>query len=435
MNEVKLPHSEGHEKSVVSTLLQQGMHIEGAETLTPEHFHNPATRASFRELQTIENGPIDLVEFAQRAQSKGFLESMGGPGVISELYGYAPTSAHFSHHLAKLHVLKAKRAACSAAMRLLEASQDHSDDETFLERSLEPMTEIHDIASATKKARTKNQLIKSVLEDFEGRVVRQESSMGIPTGFRCYDEALRGLHTKRIIVISGLPSSGKTLIANQIAWAAAESGTPTLKISLEMPAEKLIERNLIFASRLPAKAITDPLEYAEANGNKTPSREHLKQVQSAIKRIQKAPIEYEDPSNCSIGQIIAIIRRHVRQHKTKVVVVDYIQLIKGEKGISREQQLSEISHALQSIAKELDLCLIVLSQQNKEGGTKHAEAITEDADLVMAILKDLNKDSETFGQHKGILVRKDRHYGNNGLILPIYLIKDMLRFEEDQYRN
>lgn len=353
--------------------------------------------------------------------------------MISELYGYAPCAQNFGAHIQALHVLKAKRAAVRAAQALLVAAQDVNDDEGFLRLSLDPMTEVNDIASATRKSRSKKQLIQTVLEEFKSRTLHRESSMGIRTNFQCFDNALRGLHPKRITVISGLPSSGKTLIANQMAWAAAESGVPTLKISLEMPAEKLIDRNIVFASRLPAKAWTDPLEYARSQGKEEPTKEHLKQIGGAVKRIQNAPIEYEDPSNCSIGQIIAIIRRHVRRNRTRVVVVDYLQLIKGEKGLSREQQLSEISHALQSIAKELGLCLILLSQQNKEGGTKHAESITEDADLVMAIMKDLEKDSATFGQHKGIMVRKDRHYGNNGLILPLYLIKDMLRFEEHQF--
>ena len=430
IEELNMPHSERHEKSVISTLLQNGLSTEGAETLTPDHFHNPFIRRHYVELEEMEGDVPDLIEFSTRLVNKGIVQDFGGASVVAELYGYAPTGAHFAEHLKKLHILKAKRAQIIACLDAIEAAEDLNDDETFLEKSLEPMTEIHEIASATQRSRTKRELIARVIADFEQRVVEQKSSMGVETPFTSFNQYLRGLHTKRVTVVSGLPSSGKTLFANQLLWSAAQQGVPSLNISLEMPSEKIIERNVVFASRLPAKALTDPLEFARANDSKKPTREHLLAIKRATSSILEAPIHFEDPSNCNVSQIIALIRRHHRINKIRVVSIDYLQLIKGERGLSREQQLSEVSHALQSIAKELDLSLILLSQQNKEGGTKHAEAITEDADLVLAILRDLDKDSETYGQHKGVLVRKDRHFGNNGVVLPIYLIKEMLRFEE-----
>jgi len=206
-------------------------------------------------------------------------------------------------------------------------------------------------------------------------------------------------------------------------------------VSKELPAKKAVERTLPVASGLPALAIKEPFEYAAQEGKTQLCKKDLQKLKKGVQRITNLPIQYEDPTGAHISQIVAIIRRHHRRNKIKVVVVDYLQLVNGDFRLSKEQQMSQISHALQGLAKELDICMILLSQQNKEGGTKHAESITEDADLFISIAQDRaktigNDPNPNFGKYLGLACRKDRHNGNGGSILPVILNKDLLKFTE-----
>lgn len=428
---IKIVHGERFEKSVISSLMQEGFSLEGAETLTPDHFYNIGLRNIFIKLSESISDVFDLTHFTQKALETGSLESLGGPNVIAECYTFTPSAVHFYDHVKELHVYKARRMAIKAASRLLESAQNLASSEDFINAAGEPMTDLLETAAANQSSKTKKQILRTALDRFEERVRGENGSMGWATGLQSYDQYLKGLHPQQITVLSGFPSSGKTVLAGQILWEVAKEGIPSLMISLEMPADKIVERIIPLASDRPAAAISDPLSYAKQNGASRPTKEHLLGIKNAFRRIHDSPIEIEDPSNASIAQVLATIRKHARKNGVKVVAVDYLQLIRGNGSLSREQQMSEISHSLQGVAKELGLSMILLSQQNKEGGTKHAEAIAEDADTVLSILQDRDKESDNYGKHQGVMIRKDRHNGNTGVIMPIYFDKPMIRFSQD----
>lgn len=426
----QIPHSERYEKSALSSLMQEGFHLEGAETLTPDVFYSPTRRRMFELIAEQASTGFDLTRFIEECITNGILDKLGGPASITECYTFAPTSTHFQDHVKALLALQARRKAIKAARELIEAAENITDDEAFLIAAGAPMNEVIETATATHQGRSKKEILKIVMTRFEERVKGGQETRGWETSFPKYNETLRGLHPQQVTVISGFPSSGKTVLAGQLLWDMAKEGLPSLMISLEMPADKILERIIPLASRRSGNAISDPIGYARANGADRPTKEQLEGIRKGINSIRDAPFEIVDPSNASIDQIQALIRRHVHRNQTRVVAVDYLQLIRGSKTLSREQQMSEISHAFQGIAKELNLSLILLSQQNKEGATKHAEAIAEDADTLLSILQDRNKESSSFGEHQGVMIRKDRHHGNTGIILPLYLNKEMIRFEE-----
>jgi replicative DNA helicase len=112
----------------------------------------------------------------------------------------------------------------------------------------------------------------------------------------------------------------------------------------------------------------------------------------------------------------------------KLVAVDYVQLIRGGKHDNKEGEISEISHALQEVAQDLGITLLILSQLNQDGETKHGRVIEEDADAVMNIVQDRNKESATYKQHRHILIAKDRHYGSGGQRVPLILHRERIRF-------
>ena len=425
-SKVKIPHSISVEKSVLSSLFQyEDLPEEG--TINDHIFFSPAHKIIYFELNQMGR-PVDIVKLTQRLIDNGKIGTVGGPSAIVEIYTFQPTSSYFPEHLKLLHRYAARRSAITAANELLVASYDLSDEEAYIELTRTPMEAVAEIAEAASPSRSRDDIVETMIQNFAERVKNKDAVMGWPTGMVLFDDQFKGIHPKRIYIIGGYPTSGKTVMAIQVLWNIAINATPTLMISLEMPADKIAERNMVIASGLKADAITDPHAYANMEGFPTPTKGHLDQIRKAAVLVRNTPIYYEDPTGARLATLLILIRKHVKKHGVKVVAVDYIQLIIGPKTMNKEQELATISHAFQSLAKELNIAIILLSQQNKEGGTKYAEAVNEDADCVISILQVMDKESIHYRKHTGIGIRKDRHGGGTGGFLDIILDKDYLIF-------
>ena len=426
---MNFPYSERYEKSVLSTLFSEEV-LEGEETLTEDHFYLPSHRDLYRLIMNSPR-PIDLVRFTEELMKMDKLDKLGGAGFIAEIFTFSPTNLNFQSYLKDLHIFKARRHAIKASLELIESAQDVQDDESFISKAGLPMTLVSDISSSASNTREKKHIIKDLVVEMERRLEGKSSSMGWPTGIKPIDDSVRGLHPERLYIISGYPTSGKTVLAIQLCWRMAVIDIPALVISLELPDHKIAERNLIISSGLPAIAISEPLEYAKSFGMTRMKQETIRDMKRALNRMNELPIFFEDPTGASIEQIVAIIRRNVKRHGVKVVAVDYLQLVKtSTKAFSKEQEITDISHTFQALAKELKIQIILLSQQNKDGGTKYAESPAEDADAVLTIVQDRDPDSDDFTKHLGIGIRKDRHHGKTGDFLKVVLNKEMLVFEE-----
>jgi len=129
-----------------------------------------------------------------------------------------------------------------------------------------------------------------------------------------------------------------------------------------------------------------------------------------------------------IATIISTIRRAHRKHGIKAAFLDYVQLIRGERGLSKEQEIMGISNVIQELAAELGIFIAIMSQENSEGETKHARAIEEDSDWTISIRQDQDKKSATYKQHIDILITKDRHNSRGGEKLPLILDREHVRF-------
>lgn len=242
------------------------------------------------------------------------------------------------------------------------------------------------------------------------------------------DEHLRGAHPGRLWVIGAYPEGGKSVIASQMIVDAARDGTECLFLTLEMSERDLMDRMIIQAARVDAKAYTEPLDYARQHGLNAPAHGILQAIKNAAISIKDTPLRLQRPANRKLGTIIATIRKAAREMKIKVAVVDYLQLIRGGDHGTKEGEIAEISHALQEVAQDLQISLLVLSQLNADGETKHGRVIEEDADAVIRIVQDRNKESETYKQHRYIMIDKDRHYGSGGTKVPLILNRERIRF-------
>lgn len=424
-----LPHALGIEKAVLSVLMQYPETADEAPQITGQHFHIPAHRLIFDRIAAIRSsgGTFELVGFVQDLLSAGLLERAGGPSAIHDLYSYQPSPGHFHQHIARLSEFRAFRAAIDAAKGLEEAAMNH--DTSQLSDALSSATSgILDALTDGSSAPHVETIVRASIEAFEKRVRGADTAMGIPM-LTELDEHLRGAHPGRMWIIGAYPEGGKSVLASQMIVDAARDGTQCLFLTLEMSERDLMDRMIVQAARVDARAFTEPKEYARDNGNASPAVGILQAIQRGAMSLKEAPLRLQRPANRKLGTVIACIRKAVREMNVKIAAIDYFQLIRagGDHG-TKEGEISEISHALQEVAQDLQITLLVLSQLNADGETKHGRVIEEDADAVIRIVQDRNKESETYKQHRHISIDKDRHYGSGGKRVPLILDRERIRF-------
>lgn len=427
------PHAPGVEKDVLSVLFHDPQMIDEVPTLTADHFHLPAHKIVFNLMSELSNSgkPVELVSFVQHLLDRGLLERAGGPSEIHDIEAHAVTQVHLQHHVAILSDKLARRMTITVAAEMTRVAYEAAEVQEILDATSAPISAIHDTLTGTRPAISTKSVIRGCLDRWEKLCTGQADPIGMVTSLGEINRLFRGLHGKQTVVISGYPGGGKTTLAAQLGMDVALDGNNTLICSLEMPAESLMARMLAYVARRPGDAITDPLKYCrekfDASG---PTNDLLLAIQGAAKKIAASPFAIEDLIGSTVCQIAACIRRAHRKRPLKVVVVDYAQRIQPapEKiRESREQQLAHSSNYLADLAKELGFCLLLPSQLNKEGAAKHAEAINEDADLHLQIVQDRTGQTPTFN-HLGIAVVKDRHNGQDGVLLTIVLDGPMVRF-------
>jgi replicative DNA helicase len=425
-----LPHAAGIEKATLSVFLQypESWHEKG--DLSAIWYYLPANRLLFEAIEeTVSVGnALELVSFVQLLADTGRLSAIGGPGYVTEVYGYQPSPSHLQSHIGKLRSKLACRMVIETAATMREVALQAPEDSELIDCTGTPITAILDTLTGSKPAPDAKELGKLWWENYQKLVRGEKLPMGIQTGIWEIDNALRGLHPGHIGVISARSSGGKSTLATQIMCGIASPENPVIYLPLEGTVEAAYSRCIIQISKLEASAITSPAEYAQLNGRSTISKEEEKQVGAALRKMVSGGFHFDPPANRKIQTIISTIRRAHRRHGIKVAFVDYVQLIRGEKGTSKEQEMMGISNSIQELAAELGIFIGIMSQENSDGETKHARAIEEDSDWTLSVVQDQVKTSETYKIHKHILITKDRHNGKGGEKLPLILDRKHVRF-------
>lgn len=423
-----IPHALGVEKAVLSVLFQYPDQADECPQLCADHFHIPSHRMIFERMRTIRanGGNLELVGFAQDLLSTGMLERVGGPAALSDIYSYQPTPTMFGDHVARLSEFRAFRAALEGAEQLTAAAMTH-DREIVSEAITGASAAILNALTDGAPAMTVSQIVSDAVDRYQQRVKGTSTAMGIPTIWEL-DQNLRGAHPGRLWVIGAYPEGGKSVMASQMIVDAALAGTQCLFLTLEMSEADLMDRMIIQAAKVPAKAFSEPKDYARDNAQSGPTEGLLRAIQRGAVAIKESPLRLQRPANRKLSTVIASIRKAAREMDIKLAAVDYLQLIRGGDHGNKEGEISEISHALQECAQDLGITLLVLSQLNADGETKHGRVIEEDADAVINIVQDRNKESETYKQHRHVLIAKDRHYGSGGTRVPLVLDRERIRF-------
>ncbi|MCW1885497.1 hypothetical protein OKA04_12225 [Luteolibacter flavescens] len=422
----QMPHAIGPEKSVLSSLFKGDRLLD--ESPRPVHrdlFYHAAHRALFEDFVSVGNS-WELVSTVQRLHDKGILDHVGGPAGVTDIYTYAPNGHHFAPHLDILCDRYARRMAIRAATAAAEAAYDCSGEADYLAALSAPVTAVFDAAADAAPTKGMKTLAADFLARFEQKVAGEMIADGIMTGIPEVDRHLHGMKPQHVGIISGRSSGGKSTLATQIFGGL----TDALYLILERTEQSAFDRSVVQVARIHHGAVFDPKQFAEMSGRSRPEKRHLIAIQKAVNQLSTSNLHIVKPSNRRLATICAEIRRHVRLNKVKVVFLDQIGLVRGErvKGDTGEAELRGISNTLQELTHELAISLVVLSQVTADGETKNARAVEEDADWWLSIIQERDKKKANFGEHQHILIAKDSHHSSGGERLPLILDKDTLRF-------
>jgi replicative DNA helicase len=370
------------EKEAVITIL---------DILKPESFYKDSHRKIFKAVSDLSarEYPVDLYTVTEELRAHNELESVGGPVYLTQLTSKVVSAANVDYHARIVAQKYIQRELIRVSTEIQARSFDDTWDVTELLDYSE--NELFQIAEGNIKREVApiNLVIREAIREIEEAGKREDALVGIPSGFTRLDRLTSGWQKSELIIIAGRPSMGKTAFALSMARnMAIDHGKSVAIFSCEMSSIQLVNRLIIAETDIPSDKIR--------NGRL--SEEEWKQLDTRIKKLVQAPIYIDDTPAISIFELRAKCRRLMAQRKLDIVLVDYLQLMSGpENAGSREQEVSNISRSLKSIAKELNVPILALSQLNRSvemrGGTKRpmlsdlreSGAIEQDADMVVFI--------------------------------------------------
>jgi replicative DNA helicase len=405
------PHNLEAERSVLGAILVQNDLIHRVLELGVEarDFYRESHQRIFEVMVSLsERGePVDLVTLTSTLKDRGTFENVGGTTTLTSL---------FEDHFAIGNVSAYGRQIRDKALlrRMIETTGEIAglafdgveDVEAFLDEAERKVFSVSDI-KLTKSFTALQDVIVENVHSIEDLFQRKEAVTGLSTGFTDWDKMTSGLHPGQLIIIAGRPAMGKTSLVLSAAQNAAVSKKAVIALfSLEMSKEELGFRFLSGLSRIDSKRL---------RVGKLADRDWPRLAQAAD-QLSKAKIFIDDSGDLTVMDMRARCRRLLSVEKRlDLIVVDYLQLMKGSKAASkgdgsREREISEISRNLKALGKELRVPIIALSQLNRGvesrqdkrpmlSDLRESGAIEQDADLVAFVYRDevYNKNTEDRG--------------------------------------
>lgn len=424
------------EQSLLGALMFDARAFERIEIdLQPTHFYRDEHRKIFQTIRSLLDAgrPADSLAVSDALDHAGELEHIGGMSAVVELEQGVASAAGIKRH-AEIVVERAMhRALIAAADEIVAVSeQPGMAVRDRIESAQKAIMALSD--SATLGARDP-QRIADMLPNYLSMVAQrwEKRGGGITTGFPDLDKRLGGgLAEGALVVIAGRPAMGKTSIALQIAYHAAEHGFPSLVCSQEMQGEQLIDRVVSFSGRVPLTSIL--------TGEGMMDEDHDR-FAAAIGKAREIPLDLDEQGALRPADV----RRKARKVKSRgglaVLVIDYLQLMVGDStGENRTRELTQITGELKALAKELKICVVALSQLNRQlearpnkrpvmSDLRESGSIEQDADVILAAYRDeyYNEDSPDKGLAE-LLVLKNRQ-GASGGFVPLVFHGEYTRFD------
>jgi len=391
------PNSIEAEQSLIGGLMQDNEAWDKVADLIVAHdFYRKDHRLIFTAIADLaEDGhPCDVVTVSEHLGNRSELEDAGGLEYLATLTNETPGAANVRAYAKILRERSVLRSLISAGNEI-SGSAYMNDGRTATELVDEAERLVFEIAEKGSRGKAGFRSLKQILPDAVDRIDLLHQSggdiTGIPSGFNEFDKLTAGLQPGDLIIIAGRPSMGKTTLAINIAEnAAIGARVPTAVFSMEMPSQQLAFRMISSLGRV---------DQTHLRTGKFPD-EDWSRINTAVQLMSDAPIYIDDSPGLSPTEIRARARRLKRESNLGLIVIDYLQLMQVHGNTeNRATEISEISRSLKSLAKELSVPVIALSQLNRSveqrqdkrpvmSDLRESGAIEQDADLIIFIYRE-----------------------------------------------
>ncbi|HJW86286.1 MAG: dnaB [Candidatus Brocadiaceae bacterium] len=427
-----LPQSVEAEMSVLGAMLLDNEVINVVIPLVnKQSFYKTAHQELYQTvLELYDKGQVvDLVLLREELKKRSLLEKVGGVEYLIELEDAVPTIGNVEYYANIVREKAIKRSLIEVAATIQRQSFDESIDTDNLldaaERSIFDVTQKKFNAASTKL----NEILKETFNRIENLHDRQNRLTGLATGFYDLDDMTCGLQPSELIIVAARPSMGKTSLAlNIIEHVGVVEKKPVVLFSLEMSAHQVAQNMLCSHARIDAhklrRGFLEDKQWSD--------------LSYGLGSLSEAPIFIDDTPGLTVLEVRAKARRLKAQYDVQLVVVDYLQLMEASRGENRQQEISIISRGMKSLARELSIPVIVVSQLNRsvesrEGhkprmsDLRESGSIEQDADVIMLLHREDYYDPEKKDGTAELIIAKQRN-GPIGVVKMAFL-SQFMRFE------
>lgn len=440
------PQARELEQAVLGAImLEKSAFDTVTEILKPECLYSEANQMIFRAMYDLQqkNMPIDLLTVVEELKSQELLDQVGGAYYLTRLTNSVVSSANIETHARIILEKFIQRELIRISGEIIgSAYEEGTDVFDLLDESESKM--FHITNNYLKKNFTEiGDAIAETLNRIDMLRTKTEDISGVPSGFSRLDKVTFGWQPTDLIILAARPSVGKTAFALNLARNAALHPTqpvPDGFFSLEMSASQLVMRILSAESEIDMRKITR---------GKLENYEYEQLLSRGIKRLESAPIFIDDTASLNIFEFRAKARRLVNKNKVGLIIIDYLQLMGGsvDRNMNREQEISSISRNLKSLAKELNIPIIALSQlsravENRKeskipqlSDLRESGAIEQDADMVMFIYRpeyhDIHANEQGESTTGEVHIRIAKHRNGELDYIKLRANLSIQRFEDD----
>ena len=408
------------------------------EYLEPNSFYKEAHRILYAAMQELsfKNEPVDLVTLSAFLEKKALLDQIGGTPYLAHLVDNVPVASNVEAYAKLVQEKSYVRGLIHAASEIVTDCYEASDDVADLIDRAE--SRLFSISQSKDRNQGFSQTKDLVVDGYKmiERLYENKSHLtGLTTGFHDFDHLTGGLQKSDLIIIAGRPSMGKTSFSLNIAVNAASRAKATVAIfSLEMAKESLMMRMMTSEARIDAHRIR--------RGDLTDS--DWPKLTKAADLLSQQKIFIDDQAALTTFDIRAKARRLKKEHGLDLIVIDYLQLIRGTKfNQSREQEISEISRSLKGLAKELRVPVIAMSQLNRSvesrenkrprmSDLRESGAIEQDSDLIAFIYRDAVYNPQSEDQNVAEIIIGKQRNGPIGMCRLVFM-SEYTKFEDSAY--
>lgn len=363
------------------------------EYLTTSDFYRESHRKIFNSLLALsdKSEPADLVTLTAELKNRGELEDVGGSTYLATLVDYVPTAANITYYCKLVKEKSIARKLIEVSTDIATSGYDGGDMEEILDRAEKSIFEISENRTRPSYFPVRD-ILKDTFKSIEKLYERKELITGVPTGYHDLDKMTAGLQPSDLVIVAGRPSMGKTAFALNLieyATAHADNPVPAVIFSLEMSKEQLVQRMLCSLAKVDAGRLRTG-HLGESDWPK---------LTMAAGQLNETELYIDDTPAISVLELRSKARRLKAEHGLGLIIVDYLQLMRGSNPESRQQEISEISRSLKALAKELELPVVALSQLNRSlesrtdkrpmmADLRESGAIEQDADVIMFVYRE-----------------------------------------------